>query len=340
MMLYEQVELKKMIAYIGIDVGKQFLDICFMSSKTTPKLKSKRFNNQKADFKNLSRWIKKSLISPSEVLITVEATGVYHEAIVNFLYEEGFQIFVSNPGRAKKFAQSLGLLHKTDKSDAAMLAKYGSLQTNKAQLWKPEGPQSREIKALVRRLNALEKDCQRENNRLEASSISGASNYVIESIKRMILILKTEIKELHGVIDDLINSNPVMKENHRLLLTIVGIGSVMAREITCLFSTKSFDNAKQVAAYVGLIPKLNESGIFKGRTSLSKSGPSRIRSKLYLAAVSASKYNPNIAAQKDRLIRAGKSKMQALGAAMRKLIQICFGVIKNQTAYQVQVNLP
>lgn len=139
---------------------------------------------------------------------------------MNFLHEEGFNIFVSNPGRAKKFAQSLGLLHKTDKSDAAMLAKYGSLQTNDLYFSKPEPPQSREIKALVRRLNALEKDYQRESNRLEASSISGASNYVIESIRRTILTLKAEIKELHKVIDDLIDSNPEMKVNHKLLLTI------------------------------------------------------------------------------------------------------------------------
>ena len=328
-----------MIAYVGIDVGKEFLDIGKMSSNSATKLKSKRFNNHKSDFKKISHWIKEHLVPLSETLITVEATGVYHEAIVHFLYEEGFQVFVANPGRAKKFAQSLGLLHKTDKSDAAMLAKYGSLQADNVQLWKPESPQAREIKALVRRLNALEKDAQRESNRLEASSISGVSNYVVESIQRMILTLQTEIKALQGVIDNLIDSNSVMKENHRLLLTIVGIGPVMAREITCLFSTKTFSNAKQVAAYVGLIPKLNESGIFKGRTSLSKSGPSRIRSKLYLAAVSASRHNPDIAAQKNRLIQAGKSKMQALGAAMRKLIQICFGVIKNQSAYQVQISL-
>lgn len=116
-----------MIAYIGIDVGKQFLDICYMRSNTTTKLKSKQFNNQKADFKNMSCWIKKFLIYPSEILITVEATGVYHEAIVNLLHEVGFNIFVSNPDRAKKFAQSLGILPKADKSDAEMLAKYGSL---------------------------------------------------------------------------------------------------------------------------------------------------------------------------------------------------------------------
>ena len=95
----------------------------------------------------------------------------------------------------------------------------------------------------------------------------------------------------------------------------------------------------QVAAYVGLIPRLNESGVFKGRSSLSKSGPSRIRSKIFLATVCACTHNPDIKAQKDRLIYAGKTKMQASGAAMRKLIQICFGVIKNQTRYQPQIAL-
>ncbi|EGG92796.1 Il-IS_3, transposase [gamma proteobacterium IMCC1989] len=104
-----------------------------------------------------------------------------------------------------------------------------------------------------------------------------------------------------------------------------------------LFAAKSFVNAKQVAAYLGLIPRLNESGVFKGRTTLSKSGPSRVRAKLYLASVSASTHNHEIKAQRDRLLKAGKTKMQALCAAMRKLVQICFGVIKNQTEYQFQV---
>ena len=82
----------------------------------------------------MNRWIKKSHVSPSEILITVEATGVYYEAIVNYLHEEGFNIFTSNPGRAKKFAQSLELLHKTDIFDAAMFAKYGSLLTTDVHL--------------------------------------------------------------------------------------------------------------------------------------------------------------------------------------------------------------
>jgi transposase len=127
-----------------------------------------------------------------------------------------------------------------------------------------------------------------------------------------------------------------MRRNRDFLLSIPGIGKVMARELVYLFSAKKFVSAKQVAAYVGLIPRLNESGTFKGRTTLSKTGPSRIRSKLFLAAVCVGTHNPDIRMQKERLISAGKTKMQALGAAMRKLIQIFFGVIKNQTKYQAQ----
>jgi transposase len=105
-----------------------------------------------------------------------------------------------------------------------------------------------------------------------------------------------------------------------------GIGKVIARELVYIFSAKKFTSAKQVAAYVGLIPRLNESGAFKGRSSLSKSSPSIIRAKIFLAAVCAGTHNPDIKAKKIRLKNAEKN-IQALGAAMRKLIQIFFGMI-------------
>ncbi|WP_193038868.1 transposase [Pseudoalteromonas nigrifaciens] len=98
-----------------------------------------------------------------------------------------------------------------------------------------------------------------------------------------------------------------------------------------------FEMVDKRANSIPLIPKLNESGSFKGRTTLSKIGPSIIRSKIFLAAVSARTHNPYIKAQKNRLLAAGKTKMQALGAAMRKLIQICFGIIKNQTKYKSEL---
>ena len=113
----------------------------------------------------------------------------------------------------------------------------------------------------------------------------------------------------------------------------------MARGLVYLFSAKRFKSAKQVAAYVGLTPRLNEAGVSKGRSSLSKSGPSRIHSKIFLSTVCAFTHNPDINAQKDRLIYAGKTKMQELGAAMWTLVQIFFGAIKNKTRYQPQIAL-
>jgi transposase len=155
-------------------------------------------------------------------------------------------IFLSNPGKAKKFAQSLGLVHKTDKSDAAMLAKYGSIQLDNVALWIPEDDDVRAIKTLICRLNALEKDKLRENNRLEANIISDAAERVIKSTVYLISVLDSEITDIQNEIDKLISSNPEMNKNRELLLSVIGIGKVMARELVYLFLAKKFTSAKQV----------------------------------------------------------------------------------------------
>jgi transposase len=136
----------------------------------------------------------------------------------------------------------------------------------------------------------------------------------------MIDLLKIEITQLKNHIDQLIEESSILKTNRALLKSIKGIGDVMARELVYLFASKQFKNAKQATAFLGLTPKITESGVFKVRPSLNKIGPSRMRAKLYLAAVAASRFNPDIKAQKHRLSNNGKTKMQALGAAMRKLI--------------------
>jgi transposase len=247
------------------------------------------------------------------------------------------QVLLVNPGKARKYAESLNQIHKTDKLDAVTMAWYGHAQQHKLTLWQPEAPEIRELKVMIRRLDALEKDLQREQNRQEAAQVSLLSDRVAQSLKDMIETLKAEIERLQQDIDNHIDRFPELKRNRQLLQSIKGIGTVMSRELVYLFASKRFKSAKQAAAYIGLIPKLRESGKLKGRTMLSKIGSARIRAKLYMAAVCASTHNPDIKAQKARLLKAGKVKMQALGAAMRKLIQICFGVIKHQCEYQPQL---
>jgi transposase len=338
MMLHEQGEITKMREFTGIDIGKEKFDIGWLRDVKTGKKKTKVFKNTRAGHQQVADWLLKNLKVPAEdIVITLEPTGVYHEALMYFLHDSGFQMLLVNPGKAKKYAESLNQIHKTDKLDAVTLAWYGHAQQHKLTPWQPESPEIRELKVMIRRLDALEKDLQRELNRQEAADVSLSSDRVTQSIQDMIATLKAEIQRLQQDIDDHIDRFPELKRNRELLESIKGIGPVMSRELVYLFASKRFQSARQAAAYLGLIPKLKESGKLKGRTMLTKIGSARIRAKLYMAAVCASTHNPDIKAQKARLLKAGKVKMQALGAAMRKLIQICFGVIKHQSEYQHQL---
>ena len=324
--------------HTGIDISKDKFDIGWLRHVATGKRTTKVFKNTTAGHQQAADWLLNTIkASAEEIVVALEPTGVYHEALLYFLHQCGFKVLLVNPGKARKYAESLDQMHKTDKLDAIMLAHYAYAQRHKLTLWQPEPPQVRELKVMIRRLDALEKDLQREKNRQEATQVSLSSERVVQSLKAMIATLEAEIKCLQQDIDDHINRFPELKQNRRLLESIKGIGPVMSRELVYLFAAKTFKSARQMAAYLGLIPKLKESGKFKGRTMLSKTGSARIRAKLYMAAVCASTHNPDIRAQKQRLLRAGKIKMQALGAAMRKLIQICFGVIKHQSEYQPQL---
>lgn len=324
--------------FAGIDVSKEKFDVGWLRDVNTGKKKTKAFRNTAAGHEQAAQWLLKNLQAPAEdILVTLEPTGVYHEVLLYFLHDMGFQMLVVNPGKARKYAESINQLHKTDKLDAVSLAWYGHAQHHKLSLWQPEAAEVRELKVMLRRLDALEKDLHREQNRQEASRVSLPSERVTQSIEDMIATLTAEIQRLQQAIDDHIDRFPELKRNRELLESVKGIGPVMSRELVYLFASKRFRSARQAAAYLGLIPKLNESGKRKGRTTLSKTGSARIRAKLYMAAVSATTHNPVIKAQRERLLKAGKVKMQALGAAMRKLIQICFGVIKHQSEYQPQL---
>lgn len=322
--------------YIGIDISKAKYDCLWLRDAEKKKVKTKVFKNTLVGHQTLIDWLKLNIdAAPNEIHIVMEATGIYHEGLALFLFDKGYRVTVANPARPKEFAKGLGSLHKTDKKDSFILALYGLKMQPKT--WKPEPLEIRELKALTARLEALEADLQRERNRLEKSEFSPSSELVTDSLHKMIKELKAEKGRLEKEIDNHIDRHPYLKKDRELLSTIPGVGPVISRLMLMVIHSRDFTKASQVAAFLGLIPIQNESGVFKGRSRLSKTGSAKIRSKLYMAAVVCSLRNPDIAEQKRRLLANGKTKMQALGAAMRKLVQICFGIIKNQTEYQQQV---
>lgn len=332
--LYGQGELK-MRYIVGIDVSKEKLDCLWLRDSAAGKIKTKVVRNTSKGHLTLTQWLTKTLkASPDDILVVMEATGIYHERLAHTLYDNGFGVSVVNPAHIKSFAKSLGRTHKTDKQDSLVIAQFG--ESRAPMLWQPEPREIRELKALIARLDALEKDCQREENRYEKAEFNGVSPLVMRSIEEMIQALRQEIKRIEQKIDDHIDRHPKLKQDAKLLKSIPGVGPVTTRLMLAVFHSRPFTNARQVAAYLGVIPAIVESGKFKGRSALSKKGPGAIRAKLYMAAVSAKQHNPDVKAMTKRLTARGKTNMQALGAAMRKLVHICFGVVRNQTVYSVQ----
>jgi len=321
---------------IGIDVSKAKLDVAWVRSVETGKLKTKVFENTPKGHQNVVDWVEKNAqVTAEQMHFVMEATGVYYEALAYSLVSAGVKVSVVNPAWARDYARSLGTRSKTDKKDSVAIARYG--MTHDLKLWQPEAPEVRELKALLARLQAVEKDIQRELNRLEKAQISATSEHVIVSIEGVLETLRAEKQRLEDLIKQHFDQHPGLKKDVTLLETIPGIGEVLSRLMTSVIRSRDFKTAAECAAYTGLVPIHHESGSsVRGKPMLSKAGNPLIRAKLYMGAVVAIRYNPDVRALYERLLRKGKSKMVALCAAMRKLVHICFGVLKHQKPYLEQ----
>jgi len=322
---------------IGIDVSKAKIDCAWLRDLKTGKVKTKVFKNNLEGFQLLIKWVENNTQQPvAAICFVMEATGIYHEALAYALHDAGAMVCVVNPAYIHDYAKSLGVRNKTDKKDSVVIAHFGV--THHPAPWQPEAPEIRQLKALIARYEAIEKDLQRENNRLEKAEITQVSHEVISSINTVINELAKELKRIKQLIDDHIDQRPTLKQDSILLKSIPGVGPVISQRMVALIRSRSFVSARQCSAFIGLNPVIRESGSsVRGRSHLSKMGDAKIRAKLYMAAIVAIQYNPDIKQQYERLLKNGKTKMAALGAAMRKLVQICFGVLKHQIPYQPQV---
>ena len=187
----------------------------------------------------------------------------------------------------------------------------------------------RQLQALVRRIDALQEMRTQETNRLGVT----ADAVVRASIEALLATLDAQIADLKQRIADHLDQHPGLRAQRDLLLTIPGIGATTAAVLIAELFHKSYASARQAAAYAGATPRVRESGQWRGRASLSRCGPALIRKALYFPAISALRFNPTISAVRARLSAKGKPKMVIIGAAMRHLIHVAFGVLKNQRAY-------
>lgn len=318
--------------FLGIDVAKAKLD-CVLLDSSEDRRRSKVVPNDPEGFQALVKWLAKQGVGCAHVHAILEPTGVYHERALFALAQAGMAVSLVNPAQLRRFAQGLGIHTKTDACDSAVLARFG--QMAKPAPWQPAPLKARELRALLARRDAVAQDLQRERNRAEQLVVGEAPQRVLQSLAEAISFLENELQALQRAIDQHIDDDPDLKRIWDLLQSIPGVGQRVADHFTALLSGRDFTSAEQLAAYLGLVPTEWQSGSsIKGRPRMSKAGSASLRQLLYMPAVVAIRHNPHVKALYERLLARGKAKMSAIGAAMHKLAQLCFGVVHTGQPYR------
>ena len=308
-----------MLPTLGIDISK---DSFHVELSVNDKLRHRRFTNRKEGFAELSAWLTKH--KATAVHACLEATGPYSEALALYLHEQGQTVSVVNPAQIKAFGQSELLRNKDDRPDAGLIRRFCEKQQPAA--WTPPPAHFRELQALSRHLENLLETRQQQRNRLETTTAKA----VVKSLRKLVTQLDAEIKRTERQLNDHVDRHPDLKQQCQLLESIPGIGQPTAIKLLAeIEALGQYKSARQVAAYAGLTPRNIRSGTMRGQTRLSKTGNARVRKALFLPALVAKRYNPVVRNFCQRLAGYGKNKMQLVGAAMRKLIHIAFGVLKS-----------
>jgi len=318
--------------YLGMDVAKAKLD-CLLLNEDGDKGKSKSIANSRSGIADFLVWIGKQHISPNELHVVMDTTGVYHEQAALALADAGVTVSIVNPAQVKDFGRGLAIRTKTDGMDSFVLARYGALL--KPAAWTPPAPEARMLQALISRREAIAQDLQRERNRQEKADATDTPVLIRQSLFASIEFLSKQLAQLQRDIDQHIDRHPGLKNDLTLLQSIPAVGPQVGSNMLAVMRSHDFGSAEQLAAYFGLVPVERQSGSsVMGRARLSKAGPARMRAVLYMAAIVATRCNPHVKAVYERLLARGKPKMSALGAAMRKLVHLCFGVLKTRLPYR------
>jgi transposase len=304
-------------SFVGIDVAKLTLDLCVLADQKTG-----TFDNDPKGRKQLLRQLPK----PGTCLVVLEATGGYQRMIVADLLEAGHIVSVVNPRQVRDFARALGILAKTDRIDAEVIARFGQ-QTNPRTLPKTHEKQD-ELKQLVTRRRQLIDLRTAESNRLEATTLKS----IRKSLKQHVALLDKQIKSIEKEIADLLDADDTWNDKNQILRSVPGVGPITVASLIADLPELGLLNRNEIAALAGLAPYNRDSGAWRGRRSIW-GGRAPVRKVLYMAAVSARMHNPVIKKFSDRLAEDGKPFKVQITACMRKLLVILNTMVKNETSW-------
>ncbi len=308
--------------YIGLDIAK----LSFVAAiKMDNQDKVKSFTNDTEGFQKLIAWTQK--LPGDQCHYCMESTGKYGDALALFLYNATHTVSIVNPAKIKHFMQSQLSRNKTDSVDSKFIRYYTELFSPAA--WSPLPSETQELQALVKRRDSLKNMLLQEGNRLENVEV-----IIKKSIDDHIDYLKKEIKATEEKIEQHINNYAALKKNAELLKSIPGIGEVTTSKALAFFgNVTQFDNAKQVAAFIGLNPQHAQSGTSLNYCHISKTGDAELRKMFYMPALVAIQRDPDIRAFYEKLLAKGKAKKVGICAVMRRLVHIIYGVLKSQKPF-------
>ena len=305
------------VSFMGIDVSQKELEVAVWGeASTTP-------------YPNSTKGIKKlieSLKGDGVELIVIEATGGYEYQAVTTLLQAGLPVALVNPTRVRRFAQASGQMAKTDRLDAQVLAHFAKVMQPK--VWVLKSELEEQLSGLISRRRQLVGMLTAEKNRL-----STAKEYARASLQRHIEWMQTELAETEAEMEEILQSDADYQQKVEQLDSVPGVGRITALTLVAQMPELGLVNQKQIAALAGVAPLNHDSGKYRGKRR-TFGGRSGVRSTLYMAALSATRYNPVIKAFYERLLAKGKEKKVALTACMRKLLVILNAIARDQQPWQ------
>lgn len=308
--------------YVGIDIAKKQLDVAIRPSGERQQVDR--------DEQGLAALVKE-LVADKPALIVLEATGGLEVSVVSALLQAELPVVVVNPRQVRDFAKATGRLAKTDRLDADVLAHFGEAIKPTPRTLPSE--QQRQLDALIGRRRQLVEILVAERNR-HGIALPKAQ----PSLERHITWLEAELSDLEGDLQTLIRETPAWRECDDLLQGVPGVGIVTSTSLLALLPELGQLSHKQIAALVGVAPFNADSGQHKGKRMIW-GGRAEVRSVLYMATLSATRFNPTIRTFYQRLVAAGKPKKVALTAAMRKLLTILNAILRDKQPWQPPLSL-
>ena len=296
---------------IGIDVSKATLDVHRLSDG-----KMTSFSNCPSGFKQLSKFCKKTVV----IRVVYEATGVYHKGLERALGTH-LPLVKVNPLQARRFAQAQGVRAKTDAVDAKMLAIMGETFA-----LVPDKPIS-QTHHVLRELRAFRSGLIKDRTRILSRQKTQTLPITRRQSKTRLAHIDKQIAEIGAEIDRLIQSNDVMARSLEILRSIPGIGAVCAATILIEMPEIGDMDRKQVASLTGVAPMTRQSGQWRGK-SFIQGGRKVVRDALYMPALVAMRFNPDLKTKYQAMVKAGKPPKVAITALMRKLIELANTLIK------------